>query len=343
MAARVASTKPSAPVTARVAQAGRAEVSYGIAKQGEPTMNDAMFRSLTLVDASGFIIISAIVACLLAGTLVTLSLRARYSALAEDLAKNAGPRPTFAFTVLNRIVAGAEAAARRQPGAINTQAIIDDAFQVELKGWLIGERFVRASAGLTIILGLVGTFYGLTLSIGKLVALVSGDVSEATEITEAITQGLTRALTGMSVAFSTSLFGILAAIVMTLLGVFMSVADRRTVVMAQIEAFVDNVLLAAMRGEAQQPSAGIAGPAGGAVLPSAQALERLVDGFGRSVAQLQGTVVQFETALAAFSTTTRDFREFNLHLKDNVQRMSLSFGDLSETLKDHVRTLKARD
>ena len=27
-----------------------------------------------------------------------------------------------------------------------------------------------------IILGLVGTFYGLTLSIGKLVALVSGDV-----------------------------------------------------------------------------------------------------------------------------------------------------------------------
>lgn len=306
-------------------------------------MRDALLRSLTLVDTSGYIIIAAIIACLLAGVLLTVSLSARYVGLALDLSKNAGPHPAFESKVLNRIVAGAEAAARRQSGAINTQAIIDDAFQVELRSWLIGERFIRTSTGLTIILGLVGTFYGLTLAIGKLVALVSGDISDATEITEAITQGLTRALSGMSVAFSTSLFGIVAAIVLTLLGVFANVADRRTAVMAQIEAFVDNVLLAARRSEAQEPTAGAAADsfhvAAGA---STVALERLVDGFGRSVAQLQGAVAQFETALANFSSTTRDFREFNLHLKDNVQRMSLSFGDLSETLKDHVRALKAR-
>jgi len=55
--------------------------------------------------------------------------------------------------------------------------------------------------------------------------------------------------------------------------------------------------------------------------------------FGQSVAQLDGTVTRFESALETFATTTRDFREFNLHLKDNVQRMSLSFADLSEVLK----------
>jgi hypothetical protein len=43
-----------------------------------------------------------------------------------------------------------------------------------------------------------------------------------------------------------------------------------------------------------------------------------------------------------FSATTRDFREFNFHLKDNLQRMSLSFGDLSETLKEHTRALRPR-
>ena len=50
----------------------------------------------------------------------------------------------------------------------------------------------------------------------------------------------------------------------------------------------------------------------------------------------------FESALGAFSAGTRDFSEFNAHLKDNVQRMSLSFGDLSDALKDQI-VLLGRD
>jgi hypothetical protein len=188
-----------------------------------------------------------------------------------------------------------------------------------------------------IILGLVGTFYGLTLSIGKLVSLISGDMSQTTDVAEALTQGLTRALSGMSVAFSTSLFGIGAAIVMTLLSVFANVTDRRVAVMVKIEAFLDNVLLNALRaahGPGALLGAGMAAGAGGDTAP------RWVAEFARSVAELDGAVKHFESALETFSTTTRDFREFNLHLKDNVQRMSLTFGDLSETLKEHVRTLQ---
>jgi methyl-accepting chemotaxis protein len=303
-------------------------------------MRDAL-AGLSLVDASGYVIIAAIIGLLIAGVLVTLYVRARYTRIERDLERNGRPGVAFESPVLNRIVINTEEALRRHAGDINTQAIIDHNFQSELKALLIGERFVKASTGLMIILGLVGTFYGLTLSIGKLVVLVSGDISETSEITDALTQGLTRALSGMSVAFSTSLFGILAAIVMTVLGVFANVADRRTALMVRIEAFVDNVLLAAMRGAGSQPA--LSGPgAGAAGVTSAQELARLCDGFGESVARLQGVVGQFETALVSFSATTRDFREFNLHLKDNVQRMSLSFGDLSETLKNHVRELNAR-
>ena len=105
--------------------------------------------------------------------------------------------------------------------------------------------------------------------------------------------------------------------------------------MVQIEAFIDNELGGGRRAGA--PGAAIALPAG-----MNDELERMLSGFGQSVDQLQGVVAQFESALAGFSATTRDFREFNFHLKDNVQRMSLSFGDLSETLKEHSRALRPR-
>jgi methyl-accepting chemotaxis protein len=178
---------------------------------------------------------------------------------------------------------------------------------------------------LVIILGLVGTFYGLTLSIGRLAALVSSDATDASLITESLTAGLTQALTGMSVAFSTSLFGIVAAIVMTLLGVFCNVSDRRTALMAQIEAYLDNVLLSGIaRGD------------------SSDRLDRSMQAFGQTVERLEGAVGHFESALQTFATSTRDFQEFNLHLKDNVQRMSLGFADLSETLKAHARSTQSR-
>src|SRR5208283_5233551 len=45
--------------------------------------------------------------------------------------------------------------------------------------------------------------------------------------THAVTSGLTQALTGMAVAFSNSLVGIVSAVVLTVLGVVSNVTDRR--------------------------------------------------------------------------------------------------------------------
>jgi methyl-accepting chemotaxis protein len=65
-------------------------------------------------------------------------------------------------------------------------------------------------------------------------------------------------------------------------------------------------------------------------------LAGLLTGFGESVQRLEGAVVHFESALGQFASSSRDFREFNHHLKDNIQRMSLSFGDLSESLRQQA-------
>jgi methyl-accepting chemotaxis protein len=218
------------------------------------------------------------------------------------------------------------------------QAIIEHHMQQQLRGALLGERFVRSSTGLVIILGLVGTFYGLSLSVGKLVRLLSAD-SGTVDITQALTVGLTDTLAGMSVAFTSSLAGIAAAILLTLLNVLLNIASARTALMLQIETYLDRVLagdLARAATLAVDGAGAVAGGATGISTREARALAQTLEAFGQSVAQLDGTVTRFESALQSFATTTRDFREFNLHLKDNVQRMSLSFADLSEALKDQA-------
>jgi hypothetical protein len=296
-------------------------------------MLNSFFASLSLLNVSGVLILVAIAGLFVSGVAVTLMVRGRWAAIERDLRRNGDASANFQSAVLTAIARDA-IDAQRGASEVNTQAIVEQHVQSDLHRLLVGERYVKATTGLLIIHGLVGTFYGLTMSIGKLVALVSGDVAESAEVTQALTRGLTDALSGMSVAFSSSLFGILAAILMTLLGVFLSVGDRRTSVMVQIEAYLDNVLLA--RSQIAEPAIAAAASSRSGGARDAR-LEQALVGFGQSIDRLDGVVAQFESALANFATTTRDFREFNHHLKDNVQRMSLSFSDLAEALKQEAR------
>ena len=296
-------------------------------------MTDAFQSNLALLDPSAYGVIAAIVVLLVLGIVITLAARARYSSLAKELRR--AHDGDLRSPVLSGIVRDTLEALERGATEVNTQAIIEHNFQQRLSGLMIGERFVKAATGLLIILGLVGTFYGLTLSIGKLVNLVSADAGGGGDIAAGLTQGLTQALSGMSVAFTCSLFGIMAAIIMTLLGVFMNVADMRVALMVEIETFLDTQLLRVQGNAALDRGAGL--PRGAANV--AGTLQQMERGLSASVSQLHAAVGQFEAALSAFSTTTRDFREFNLHLKDNVQRLSLSFADLSNTLSAHMAEL----
>lgn len=285
----------------------------------------ALSGSLGLVDASGTLIIGVIVLLLIAGVATTFVARARYEAILRDL-RQPGASGQFRFGVLNRAAGDVELLIRRLPtGAsadnINVQAIVERAMQFELRGLLMGERLIKANAGLLIILGLVGTFYGLTRSIGKLVNIVSSDFSPQADVAEPLTRGLTDALSGMSVAFTTSLAGIVAAILMTLLSVFASVPERRAAFTTQLELFLDRMVA---DWEAAQPARGV-----DATLEATTKLDHAVQ-------TLEQSVMRFEQALSRFAENTRDFHEFNLHLKDNIQRMSVSFADLTGALENRT-------
>jgi hypothetical protein len=264
-----------------------------------------LLSGLSLVDAVGRLILASIVLTLVLGAAVNLLVRARYARLERDLDENAASR-RFWTPALNAVVDDARRAA--ESGQPNTQAIIEERFQTGLPALLLGERFVRAATGLVIILGLLGTFYGLTSSIGKLVQLVGGNDGVAVDVGQAVTSGLTQALSGMAVAFSNSLLGVFSAVVLTVLGVVSNLADRRTALMLKIETYLDRVL-----------------PGSGGTAA-----------FDASVTRLDAVVTRFEASLAAFSAR----REFSEFLKDNVQRMSLSFADLNDALKAQVGAVR---
>ena len=285
-------------------------------------------ESWKLIGVGGHLILAAIVLSLLAGIVANLVAGRRYSNMERELLENPGAQSPFSEPVLERILREARLRFEKGASSSETQALIESAFLSELRGPLLAERFVRSATGLLIVLGLVGTFYGLTSSIGKLVHLVTSDTAGAAEIGQALTQGLSQALSGMAVAFVTSLFGIVAAIVMMLLNIASNVGDRRTAAMVRVEHFLDGVSAQWLRerGPRAADSSGVAAA-------------ELV----HSVAELDGVVTRFDAALRSFGESTREFREFNLHLKDNIQRMSLSFADLSETLKDAARGIGTRD
>ncbi len=296
-------------------------------------MREGFLGSLALVGTSGAAIIGTTLFVLFLSIGLNLYLRARFAGLTRDLEDHTRADRPFTHRVLNRVLDDAREARLRQRQDANLQAIVEHYFQRELGGLLLAERFIRAATGLVIIFGLVGTFTGLTLSVGQLVNMLAEDPARGVDVADVATKGLTRALSGMSVAFSSSLFGIGSAIVLTLFNVLSNVTDLRLALMLAVEAHLERVLEA---GHAPHGAHGVHGE----LSPENEQLAQIVADFGNQVAGLESCVQQFGAALQSFAGSTRDFREFNLHLKDNVQRMSLSFADVSEAIKGHAHALR---
>ncbi|HXF90691.1 MAG TPA: flagellar motor protein MotA, partial [Candidatus Nitrosotenuis sp.] len=87
--------------------------------------------------------------------------------------------------------------------------------------------FNRYLVGLLIFLGLLGTFWGLSQTIGAIAGVVSGiDVSSSNlkEAFHTLKQGLQSPLTGMGTAFSSSMFGLASSLVLGFLDLQISKA-----------------------------------------------------------------------------------------------------------------------
>lgn len=278
-----------------------------------------------------------------------LLVRGKYRRLQSDLMSAAARKDSrFNSQVLSAIVEDYRTISMAAKGEVNTQAIVEKNFSTRLKELRLGERFVKNSVSLMVVLGLLGTFYGLTLSVGRLVELLntSGN-SELLVSMDSVIEGLISSVRGMSVAFSTSLAGVAGSIVMTVLGIIINIEEARQGLMVQLEDYLDNVveqeLLQKKKSELSRISMAIETSFDGlsskvegilksTVLDFSDKLAAASNNIEGSSKCLEETITKFENALAVFSSNTRDFSEFNYNLRGNIERMDVGFINLRESL-----------
>lgn len=315
------------------------------------------FEIFAQLNAMAIVIILIIVSILIVALISTVALRSKYRELGFDIL-NPAHREAVKFDnkTLNKIISDYKIAAKRNKRDINTQAIIEKHVDSDMRKALGLERFVNKSVSLMIILGLVGTFFGLTMSISELVKVIQSSSTVMLSETESIAQGLMDSLSGMSVAFSTSLFGISASVIMTVFNTALNVTHERITAMIKMEEYLDNILAKSVLeniiidGEGNVVAVGSSIDKFSSIIEDSfkditdalsDRLSKVTDEMANTAEMIQGSVAKFDDSLKDFSDNVRDFTEFNHHLKDNIQRMSLSFSDFGEELKGNSDRMAA--
>jgi len=309
-----------------------------------------MTKALSDLGYTAYSIIFAIAVIFSVSLFTMISVRGRYRRLQKELKSVEARGDKFRSVILSDIVEDYKSISMNSRGEVNTQALVEKNLSAGLKSLGLGERFVKNSVSLMVVLGLLGTFFGLTMSVGKLVELLnaSGNSELLVEI-DSIIPGLISAVKGMAVAFSTSLAGICGSIVITVLGILINIEEARQSLMVQLEDYLDNVieqeLLKHKESELGRVSAAIAGCFDDFSLKVENVLRNTVVDFSDKLSTassnivkasegLEGTIGRFEGALAVFASNTRDFSEFNYNLRGNIERMDVSFLNLKESLSE---------
>lgn len=298
-------------------------------------------------------IIAIIILLFLCTIIFSSIIKSTYSRLINDIKdKENRKNRLFKFKIINNVVDDFNNALNSNIDEINTVAIIEKNIHGEMKKISLGERFIVKAVSMMIILGLLGTFYGLILSIKELVTMLSE--TQQTVGVEAITSGLINSIQGMSVAFITSMFGIGASILANLLSISFGLNDSKESFIVHIEEYLDNTLMVSKNG------------LGGVDSNGNTALSLSFDKFNESLTTnlrsltneisqkmgeatsdmvltaeaLQNSVVKFDGALNRFADNTRDFTEFNHHLKTNIQRLTIGFDDFHNEIRSNVDIMK---
>ena len=123
---------------------------------------------------------------------------------------------------------------------VNTPAIISDVIATRLGGLLLCERFLNNAVSLFVTLGLFGTFLGLSMSVSSLTELIGySNTNEWLSVLDSVGGGLMSALSGMGVAFYTSLAGAGCSILLTVLRTIFNPQAERERLETRLELWLD--------------------------------------------------------------------------------------------------------
>lgn len=308
-----------------------------------------MLNLILSLNPIALVIIGIIIFLLLMDLYASNRVRLSYKELTRDV-NNTDNQETGVFqnVINNAIKEEFNRSNEKNIKEVNTIAIIEKNIFSELKGTLTWERFIKRSSSLMIVLGLVGTFFGLTLSIAELVDLLSNSGEALANNGQSITTGLLSSIRGMSVAFVTSLFGISASIIVTITNVLFGAQEAREMYVTSCEAYLDNIIGAQsvdftdVDEEGRTPLERSFDELGGKLEENLKEVTKVLsyrmtvatNEMASTAEAIKGSLEQFGDSVESFSENTRDFAEFNHHLRTNIERMSVTFADFTEEIKD---------
>ena len=302
---------------------------------------------------AGLVVIVVILALFALAVVLLLALSARYRLLAAG-AKGDGRDESgrgWRAALLEEY-----AAAYRKFGAdVNTPAIISDVMGRKLPGLLLCERYLNNAVSLFVTLGLFGTFLGLSLAVASLTELIGySNTSEWLSVLDSVGGGLLSALSGMGVAFYTSLVGAGCSILLTILRTILSPQAAREKFETRLELWLDNEVAPALGPALAKDDASLVRAMIDAMGASAAEIRKSLSdaaasfgastasaaaSFEKSIAVCDGEVKKFDAAVEKFSDGIHDFSEVDYNLRGSVERMDLCVRDLSGAMREINRRM----
>ncbi len=318
---------------------------------------NTILELLQTIDITGKVIVGIIVGLFSIALIVDILIKIKYRSIAKHLESRQQRRSgVFKNELLNRIVQDYKAASSSPYSDVNTQAIIEKTFMDELKLNLMGETLVNRSISILIVLGLLGTFIGLTISVSELVGVLLPSSGSASSLDwTLVLEKLAGAAKGMGAAFITSLAGIAFSIILTLIFIVLDCEDEKNKLMVNIEEYLDNVISVAIAKDKETEYTILNRILRDTFIDFGNKIETslkdTVNEFGNKLTNvvmdvslssqtLDNTIDRFDSCLAGFAGSIKDFSDFNTNLRNNVEMMDVSFIKMAESMSSSANLIK---
>lgn len=296
---------------------------------------------LTSMPASGIIVIAAIAILFVFAVLLLFYTWGRYKGLAGMVKGGLDRNNGFLRFTVNDFAD----AYKKYGQNVNTPAIISNAVSTKLSGLLLCERFLANAVSLFVTLGLFGTFLGLSHSVSSLTELISySNTSEWLSVLDSVGGGLMSALSGMGVAFYTSLVGVACSIVLTLLRSIFSPQAERETLEARLELWLDHTVAPTLPTERAKDESEMVQQMVHAMDSASKTMERALQNatgdLKTAIDSSRAPITAFNKTVDSFNGGVRDFSEFNYNLRGTVERLDVTVRDLVSGLREVSRILE---
>ncbi len=208
----------------------------------------------------------------------------------------------------------------------------------------------RYMTGLLIFLGLLGTFWGLLLTVGAVAAVINGmsvGSGDINALFDQLKSGLARPLQGMGTAFSSSMFGLAGALVLGFLDLTAGQAQNRF--FNELEEWLAGLT---------RLSSGVLGAEGEASVPvyvqalleqtaeNMENLQRILERGEDGRVQGNEAIVSLSDKIGMLSETMRSNQQLMLRIAETqsslgpaLQRLGERGGD--DAARNHLRNIEA--